>query len=96
LRDVAHRRLLIRRIDVKNRRRQSRKSNRGIVRDQGEGLEAGTNVDDTESFDIDADIFTLITSGREEFQETRPLTSAASAAHRNLERGEYGKASKEA
>jgi hypothetical protein len=65
LRDVAHRRLLIRRIDVKNRRRQSRSRRCGIVRDQGEGLEAGTNVDDTESFDIDADIFTLITSGRE-------------------------------
>jgi hypothetical protein len=65
LRDVAHRRLLIRRIDVKNRRRQFRSTHSGTVRDQGEGLEAGTKVDDTESFDIDADIFNLTTSGRE-------------------------------
>jgi hypothetical protein len=54
-------------------------------------------VDVTESFAVDADISNLITTGREEnFRKARPPRSAATAAHLNLERGEYGKESKEA
>jgi hypothetical protein len=49
------------------------------------------------SFAVDADISNLITTGREEkFRKVRPPRSAAPAAQINLERGEYGKASKEA
>jgi hypothetical protein len=94
LRDVAHRRLLIRRNHVKDRLRRTRSTSRGTVRDQGEGLEAGTIVDDTESFDIDTGIFNLITIGRDEFPTIRPPKRAASAASINLKEATMAKRAK--
>ena len=53
-------------MDVKDRQQQSRKSNGGAVRNQTEGLDCGRYTDVIKSCAVDADIFTLIITGRQE------------------------------